>query len=200
MPWNAPKSLTTDEVYAVVAYMLNLGDIVPDDFVLSDASMAVAQARLPNRNGMTRDHGLWDVKGKPDVANVACMRDCPAQVNVASVFPDSAKSAFGDLAQQSRAPMKTREEGVTRVVVAPASEDLAKRKGCLACHGVDQRVVGPAFREVAARYRGEEGIEARLVEKLRRGGGGAWGPMSMPPHPDLAPQDARTLVRWVLGL
>src|SRR5688572_20913635 len=51
MPWNAPKSLSPDQVYAVVAYMLNLGGVVPDDFVLSDATMAQAQARLPNRNG-----------------------------------------------------------------------------------------------------------------------------------------------------
>src|SRR5512132_591706 len=76
MPWNAPKSLTTDEVYAVVAYLLNLGDILPDDFVLSDRNIAQVQARLPNRNGMTRDHGLWDLKGKPDVANAPCMKDC----------------------------------------------------------------------------------------------------------------------------
>src|SRR5438477_1504593 len=79
MPWNAPKSLTTNEVYAVVAYLLNLGDILPDDFVLSDRNIAEAQARLPNRNGMTRDHGLWGVKGKPDVANAACMNDCASE-------------------------------------------------------------------------------------------------------------------------
>src|SRR5512144_2487278 len=52
MPWNAPKSLSTDEVYAVVAYMLNLADIVPGDFVLSDRTMAQVQAKLPNRDGM----------------------------------------------------------------------------------------------------------------------------------------------------
>src|ERR1700682_576217 len=75
MPWTAPKSLTTEEVYAVVAYMLNLGDIVPDDFVLSDRNIADVQKQLPNRNGMTRKHGLWDVSGKGDVANVACMRN-----------------------------------------------------------------------------------------------------------------------------
>src|SRR5687767_1407943 len=52
MPWNAPKTLTTEEVYAVVAYILNLGDIVPADFVLSDRNIAQVQQRLPNRNGM----------------------------------------------------------------------------------------------------------------------------------------------------
>ena len=53
MPWNAPKSLRADEVYAVTAYMLNLGGVVPDDFVLSDATSREVQQRLPNRNGMT---------------------------------------------------------------------------------------------------------------------------------------------------
>src|SRR5688500_13442245 len=71
MPWNAPKTLTTEEVYAVVAYLLNLGDIVPADFVLSDANIAEVQQRLPNRNGMTRNHGLLDVKGKAEGAHVA---------------------------------------------------------------------------------------------------------------------------------
>src|SRR4051812_39947050 len=84
MPWNAPKSLSTDEVYAVVAYLLNLGDIIPDDFVLTDRNIAEVQARLPNRGGTTRDHGLWEIKGKPDVVNAPCMKDCVADVKVSS--------------------------------------------------------------------------------------------------------------------
>jgi mono/diheme cytochrome c family protein len=87
MPWNAPKSLSTDEVYAVVAYLLNLGDVLPDDFVLSDRNIAEAQARLPNRNGMTRNHGMWDAKGKPDIASVPCMKDCAAEVKLSSEIP-----------------------------------------------------------------------------------------------------------------
>src|SRR3954464_12691674 len=102
MPWNAPKSLSVDEVYAVVAYLLNLADIVPGDFVLSDANMAQVQDRLPNRNGMTRDHGLWDVKGKPDVANVACMKDCPVDAKVTSMLPAEATGSHGNLAEQMR--------------------------------------------------------------------------------------------------
>jgi len=102
MPWNAPKSLSNDEVYAVSAYLLNLADIVPADFVLSDANMAEVQAILPNRNGMTRNHGLWDVHGKPDVANTACMRDCEAEVRITSSIPDYARDSHGDLREQDR--------------------------------------------------------------------------------------------------
>ena len=59
MPWNAPKSLTVEEVYAVTAFMLNLGGVVPDDFTLSDKNMADVQKRLPNRNGKTTAHAMW---------------------------------------------------------------------------------------------------------------------------------------------
>lgn len=102
MPWDAPKSLSVDEVFAVSAYILNLANIVPDDMVLSDTNIAEVQKRLPNRNGMTRSHGLWDIKGKPDVRNTACMKNCVDQVNVASQLPDSARTMHGDLAEQHR--------------------------------------------------------------------------------------------------
>jgi cytochrome c551/c552 len=198
MPWNAPKSLATDEVYAVVAYMLNLGDIVPADFVLSNANIAEVQQRLPNRNGMTRNHGLWDVRGRADVANVACMRNCASEIHVASSLPGSVRETHGDPAQQ------TRSLGTAKVTVAAAARqdiaDLARRKSCLSCHGVDKRVVGPAFKDVAARYKGQDAVAAKLVEKLRRGGVGAWGPIPMPPNPDLAEADASALVQWLLGL
>jgi S-disulfanyl-L-cysteine oxidoreductase SoxD len=206
MPWNAPKSLSTDEVYASVAYLLNLGDIVADDFVLTDANIREVQARLPNRNGMTRGHGMWDVRGRADVANAACMRNCATEVNLSSTFPESAKDDFGDIAQQNRSVGLARGRHGERPAQAlaaaepPAIEQVASRGGCLACHGVEKRLAGPAFKEVAAKYRGNPGIEAQLVEKVRHGGSGVWGSIAMPPNPDLAPSDARALVRWVLGL
>jgi cytochrome c551/c552 len=206
MPWNAPKTLTTDQVYAVVAYMLNLGDIVPADFVLTDRNIAQVQQRLPNRNGMTRAHGLWDVRGKADVTNVACMKDCPGEVRVSSSLPEHARDAHGNLAEQHRTVGPVRgvvTVATTRAEAAPAAldvADLARRKACLSCHGVDKRIVGPSFRDVAARYRGKAGAQAQLLEKVRRGGSGAWGPIPMPPNPDLPEADANALVKWVLGL
>jgi cytochrome c len=206
MPWNAPKSLSTDEVYASVAYLLNLGDIVADDFVLSDENIGEAQSKLPNRNGMTRDHGLWEVKGRADVANVACMRNCSTEVLLSSIFPESAKDDFGDIAQQDRSvgPAQGRRGEKAPQAVAAAEpfavEQVASRDGCLACHSVEKRLVGPAFKEVAAKYRGAPGIEAQLMEKIRQGGNGVWGSAAMPPNPDLTQADVRALVRWVLGL
>jgi cytochrome c len=108
MPWNAPKSLKTDEVYAVTAYLLNLGGVLPDDFVLSDRTFAQAQARLPNRNGMSTAHALWPDQppGRaraPDVKAVACMKNCGAEPTVASLLPDHARNNHGNLAEQNRA-------------------------------------------------------------------------------------------------
>ena len=106
MPWTQPKSLTVEEVYASTAFLLNLGGIVPDDFVLSDKNMADVQARLPNRDGKSTAHALWpgnEFGGSrvPDVRAVACMSGCGQPV-VASSFPDFALNSHGNLAQQNR--------------------------------------------------------------------------------------------------
>jgi cytochrome c len=204
MPWNAPKSLSTEEVYAVVAYMLNLADIVPASFVLSDGNIAEIQRKLPNRDGLTRDHGLWDVKGKPDVKNVACMKNCATEVQISSVIPEYARGSHGDLSEQNRPVGGVRgdkfSEAASAKAVAPVDVAvLARQKACLSCHGVDKRIVGPAFKDVAAKYKGRPGIEELLVQKLRKGSADTWGPIPMPPNPDLAEADARLLVQWVLG-
>jgi S-disulfanyl-L-cysteine oxidoreductase SoxD len=107
MPWNEPKSLSTEEVYAVTAYLLNLGGVLADDFVLSDKNIAQVQEMLPNRKGMTTNHGMWPGKGmgnggKPDVKATACMKDCAVEAKVASFLPDHARNAHGNLAEQNR--------------------------------------------------------------------------------------------------
>ena len=204
MPWNAPKSLSTDDVYAVVAYILNLGDIVPGDFVLSDKNIADVQAKLPNRNGLEPFAGLAALHGTPDVKNVACMKDCPVEGRIVSSLPETADGSHGDLQQQNRAigPTRARTASATapsRKDTGPTVDDLLAGNHCMSCHTVDQKLIGPAFREVAARYKDEAGIEAKLVEKLRRGGSGAWGSTPMPSHPDMSQAEALALVRWVLS-
>lgn len=102
MPWTAPKSLSTDEVYSVLAYLLSLAEVVPQDYTLSDKNMAEVQARMPNRNGMVFYKDMWKANGKGDVKNVACMKNCPTEVKITSVLPDYAKSAQGNLVEQNR--------------------------------------------------------------------------------------------------
>lgn len=80
-----------------------------------------------------------------------------------------------------------------------ASEELAKSKGCLACHALDKKVVGPAFKDVAAKYAGQADAAGKLAAKVVAGGKGTWGPVPMPPN-KIHPDEALALVAWVLAL
>lgn len=82
---------------------------------------------------------------------------------------------------------------------AMANADLAKAKNCMACHAVANKVVGPGFKEVAAKYAGQKDAEDKLTQKVIKGGSGVWGPVPMPANPQLSEADARTLVKWVLS-
>jgi cytochrome c len=81
-----------------------------------------------------------------------------------------------------------------------AAEALMKKDGCAACHAIDRRIVGPAFADVAARYRGERDAAAKLARKVKEGGSGVWGPIMMPPNTPVADEDVTALVTWILGL
>jgi len=82
---------------------------------------------------------------------------------------------------------------------ADAGMDLAKAKNCLACHAVDKKLVGPAYKDVAAKYKGDKGAVAKLAEKVQKGGVGAWGQIPMPPNPQVSAAEATTLVEWILA-
>ncbi|HUL55456.1 MAG TPA: c-type cytochrome [Usitatibacter sp.] len=90
------------------------------------------------------------------------------------------------------------------LAVAPAAaladEALAQKNGCLACHAVDKKVVGPAYKEVAAKYRNDKGAEARLEKKVKAGGQGVWGAVPMPPNAQVSDADIKALVKWILSL
>lgn len=84
---------------------------------------------------------------------------------------------------------------------AKAAEALAQKSGCLACHSIDKKVLGPAYKDVAAKYKGDKTAEAKLVEKVKKGGSGTWGPMPMPANsPQVKDEDIKTIVQWVLSL
>ncbi len=225
MPWNAPKSLTVDEVYAVTAYILNLADVIPADFVLSDKNIAQVQERLPNRNGKLVYNEMWKVTGKPDVQGSDCMRDCPVETGVRSSLPAHARDSHGNLAEQNRVVGPFRGADTTR----PPSEDpaslasaastaaavskvhvskgtalkpplqIAKDAACLACHSVDRKLVGPAFREIADKYKGDAKAADFLMMKVRNGGQGNWGAVPMPANPQLEEGDLAALVSWILA-
>jgi cytochrome c len=76
---------------------------------------------------------------------------------------------------------------------------LAKSKNCMACHSVQTKLVGPAYKDVAAKYAGQKDAEGKLVAKVLKGGSGTWGPVPMPANPQVSEAEAHTLVKWVLA-
>ena len=83
--------------------------------------------------------------------------------------------------------------------VAGASEELAKKHACFACHTSDKKMVGPSYKDVAAKYRADKGADAKLFDKIKKGGTGVWGQVPMPPNAAVPDADIRTLVKWILS-
>ena len=243
MPWNAPKSLSADQVFAVVAYTLHLNDVLPADFVLSDSNITGVQARLPNRNGMTTAHSLWSGpefggSTKPDVQGSACRVNCAGQaVAVVSRLPDHARDAHGNLAEQSRSVgpsrgaetvLKTAKStfsslqslnNASNITLAPvlhnvsAPESIAiaspkvtlanlqpvlDKHACLACHGINNKLVGPSFTDIVARYKTQDGAINLLSGKIKNGGQGVWGSIPMPAQA-LSADESAQIAQWLMG-
>ncbi len=220
MPWNAPRSLTPDNTYALVAYILSLGEIVPDDFVLSNDNIAEVQKKMPNRNGMTRKHGFWNVKDKPDVNGSSCMHNCTPFVQIGSTLPDFARNAHGNIADQNRMygpyrgsdstkPPVAKLPGSSGAGLAHASDThasatkgpaaLFKSENCSACHAPNAKLVGPSLADIASKYKGQSGALDKLMAKVKNGGSGVWGAIPMPPQGQLSDEDRKTLVTWILS-
>ena len=226
MPWTNPKTLTTEEVYAVTGFLLNLAGVVPDDYVLSNKNIAEVQKRMPNRNGMTTAHAMWPGKefggtSKPDTQNTICMKDCKPEAKVASFLPDFARNAHGNLSEQNRMVGQqkgvdtTKPEGSTgktstsapATSTAPATPAkaadgkadnkavmaLLSKNVCTACHGIDKKIVGPGFNDIAKKYPGKVDY---IAGKIKSGGSGVWGAIPMPAQ-NLSDADAKLIAEWI---
>ena len=88
------------------------------------------------------------------------------------------------------------------VIAAPAfaNADLAQKKSCLACHAADKKLVGPSYKDVAAKYAGQKDAVAKMAEKIQKGGVGAWGQVPMPANPQVNAEEAKQLATWVLSI
>lgn len=83
---------------------------------------------------------------------------------------------------------------------AYANADLAQKKNCLACHATDKKVIGPAYKDVAAKYAGQKGMVDKLAQKILKGGSGVWGAVPMPANPQVSEAEAKQLASWVLSI
>jgi S-disulfanyl-L-cysteine oxidoreductase SoxD len=231
MPWNSPKSLSSDEVYAATAYILHLGNILPADFLLSNQNMSAVQAMLPNRLGKTTAHGMWpgsELSGgtKPDVQGSSCMRNCGPEAVVKSALPDYAKTAHGNLADQSRSigpsrgmvtgavkavqdstlntalPQSIRSHTAPEIVANNTPPNLAQIKplldknSCTACHGLENKLVGPSFKDIATRYKTQPDATTLLAGKIKNGSQGVWGVVPMPAQA-LSVADSVQIAQWL---
>ncbi|MEO8135509.1 MAG: c-type cytochrome [Betaproteobacteria bacterium] len=85
-------------------------------------------------------------------------------------------------------------------VDAKSAEALMQKSGCIACHTIDKKLIGPSYKEVAAKYRPDKAAATTLVAKVKAGGSGVWGPVMMPPNAQIPEADIKTLVAWILTL
>jgi cytochrome c len=122
----------------------------------------------------------------------------PAAVESAAPAPAPAEAAA------AAAPAVAVEAPAPAAEPAVLSEEdglaLLKKNGCLVCHSIPKKIVGPAYKDVAAKYRGQEGAEAKLIAKVTKGGKGVWGPMEMPSQQKAGEENIKALVRFVLAL
>lgn len=217
MPWTNPMSLSVDDTYAVTAYVLHLNDILPANGSLDEKSILTVP--MPNRNGMTRNHGMASVKGKPDVQGSLCMTNCVKDVKVTSELPPFARNAHGNLAEQFRPlggkgaidtsryenkPAAAPVAVATAAAAAPAAsagakaQQLLAKHGCVACHHPSNRLVGPSFAEIAGKQAARADAKAYLVGKIRQGGAGVWGAIPMPPQ-SISEAEAYELAAWIIS-
>lgn len=155
-----------------------------------------------------------------------CQPETPAQPPVAPAPAEQAmQPAASETAAEEEMPQPTVAETPARAVDAPAAEtdsapvaaevkpeappapavseadamQLAKKNNCFACHTIDKKMVGPSFRDIAAKYRSDPGAEALLMDRIAKGGSGVWGVMVMPPNPKTSEADRRILAKFVLS-
>jgi cytochrome c len=90
--------------------------------------------------------------------------------------------------------------GAIATAPAFANAELAGKKNCLACHNTDKKVIGPAYKEVAAKYAGQKDAADKLAQKIMKGGSGVWGAVPMPANTQVSEAEAKQLAAWVLSL
>jgi cytochrome c len=88
----------------------------------------------------------------------------------------------------------------TGLAAAQSPQDLLQKNGCVACHAIDKKIIGPAYNDVSVKYKGDAGAAAKLMTKVKQGGAGVWGPVAMPPQTQASDADIKAMVTYILAL
>ena len=169
-------------------------------------------------NGLQRPGKVMPPKGgNPDLSDTEVARavvymanaagasfkdPAPTTTAVASASPVATAAAATPVAPAavSAAAVPPAAAATTGPLDLKAAEAMMQKDGCAACHGVDKKIVGPSYQEVAAKYRGDKDALAKLTQKVKAGGSGVWGAVPMPPNAQVPETDTKALVSWILTL
>jgi len=163
---------------------------------------------MPAYGGVIGTDGVWSL-----VAYIRSQRPPPVVPTTswlpggnATATPPAPNPPGGAAAEEKASPSGTEQAKAngaapdsTKATASVKPEDMPAKYGCTACHAVDHKVVGPGFKEVAAKYKGQD-VEAKLAEKVRYGGAGVWGQVPMVPNPQVPDADLHAMVKWILSL
>jgi cytochrome c5 len=159
---------------------------------LADIEVQRAVVYMANRSGAS-------VKEPPAPAAPATAAAPSGAATVAAAAPaTAAPAATAATATPAAAPAAPTKPGAPLDMAS--AQALMRKSACDACHAVDKKIVGPAYMDVAAKYKGDAGANAKLAQKVRAGGAGVWGPVPMPPNPQVPDDDIKALVSWILAL
>jgi len=171
---------------------------------LADAEVQRAVVYMANRSGAN-----FKEPAAPSATASASLPAAAATAASAAAVPAASSSAAPTAVSASAAgvtPAATTGGAPSATTSASGPLDMAagqalmQKNGCGACHAVDKKIVGPAYQDVAAKYKGDAGALAKLSQKVKTGGAGVWGPVPMPPNPQVADGDVKALVSWILNL
>ena len=178
-------------------------------FVLLSASTAVAEDRA---DVLERIAPIGKVTVEGQAASAVAETATPTPVAASETTPEEAAAEATESAPAAEGTAAVTEaaaeveaavtEAVEEVAAATTvdAQTLATSSGCMGCHQLEAKVVGPAYKEVAAKYKDEAGALDMLIGKVKAGGVGTWGQIPMPPNAHVSEEDIRTIVEWVLSL
>ena len=156
---------------------------------LADVEVQRAVVFMTNRSGASFK--------EPPAATASAAAGTAMLTPAATTSPAPATTATASKPTESTNPAAAKTGAALDMASGQA---LLQKDGCAACHGVDKKIVGPAYVDVAAKYKGDAAAAAKLVQKVKSGGAGVWGQVPMPPNPQVPEEDVKALVSWILTL